>query len=666
MMQRLRPIISIIIVTLIFSVGIVTVDTIHPLELPTVTNISIDGHGSGRTFDGIGAVSEGGTSRLLIDYPPQQQQQILDYLFKPNYGANLQILKVEIGSDTDTTEGAEASAQRTPTDQNYDRGYEWWLMEQAKARNPNIKLYGLEWGAPGWFKGGFWSQDNINYIINWLKHAQSDHNLHIDYIGGWNEKGYNKIWYENLKKALQSNGLTTQIVADDNTGRDVWSVAADMQNDQTFNQAVDIVGGHYPCAYNGTVTNPCQSDASAQSLNKPIWQSEAGSGNYNTGAAALAQTITHGYIDDRITATINWALVDAWYNTLPHAGDGLMQANQPWSGDYNLGKSLWVVAQMTQFAEPGWQFIDSASGYLQGNRKYGSYVSLKSSNGRDYSTYIETTSVTAAQTANFQVINGLSTGVVHVWATNLKSSKDSDWFVHQQDITPSNGSFSLTLQPDYVYSLTTTSGQSKGTATSPASSRLRLPYSDNFESYSAGQIPHYFSTLNGAYETASCDGGRSGMCLQQVITKAPIAWMKGPDPLTVVGDPHWTNYQVSTDALMKQSGYIDLISDTGKQTGSHVIGYHLRITNTGSWKLFRESSSGHMTTLASGKTSFGLNTWHHLTLSVQKGAIQASIDNTPLADVHNSSYQVGLVGIQVGHWINAQFDNFVVTPLTSH
>jgi hypothetical protein len=27
-------------------------------------------------------------------------------------------------------------------------------MEQAKALNPNIKLYGLAWGAPGWIGDG--------------------------------------------------------------------------------------------------------------------------------------------------------------------------------------------------------------------------------------------------------------------------------------------------------------------------------------------------------------------------------------------------------------------------------------------------------------------------------------------------------------------------------
>lgn len=27
-------------------------------------------------------------------------------------------------------------------DLDYNRGYEWWLMQEAKQRNPDIKLYG--------------------------------------------------------------------------------------------------------------------------------------------------------------------------------------------------------------------------------------------------------------------------------------------------------------------------------------------------------------------------------------------------------------------------------------------------------------------------------------------------------------------------------------------
>ena len=52
----------------------------------------------GPAFDGIGALSGGGgVTRLLVDYPPAIQQDIFDTLFKPNAGASLQLIKVEIG-----------------------------------------------------------------------------------------------------------------------------------------------------------------------------------------------------------------------------------------------------------------------------------------------------------------------------------------------------------------------------------------------------------------------------------------------------------------------------------------------------------------------------------------------------------------------------------------
>jgi galactosylceramidase len=44
---------------------------------------------------------------LLVDYDEPAKSEVLDYLFKPNYGAALQILKVEIGGDSQSTDGTE-------------------------------------------------------------------------------------------------------------------------------------------------------------------------------------------------------------------------------------------------------------------------------------------------------------------------------------------------------------------------------------------------------------------------------------------------------------------------------------------------------------------------------------------------------------------------------
>ena len=56
-----------------------------------------------------------------------------------------------------------------------------------------------------------------------------------------------------------------------------------------------------------------------------------------------------------------------------------------------VGESTWATAQVTQFTQPGWKFLDSGSGYLGGAESNGTYVTLKSTNDTDYSTIVETT-----------------------------------------------------------------------------------------------------------------------------------------------------------------------------------------------------------------------------------------------------------------------------------
>ena len=117
--------------------------------------------------------------------PSDRLQEVLDFLFKPDYGLNLQILKVEVGGDTDATEGAEPSHMHASGDEDYTRGYEWWLMKEARARNPDIKLYGLPWGWPGWLdpaatpdkqaKNPFADPKvTANYTLAWLLGAKRE------------------------------------------------------------------------------------------------------------------------------------------------------------------------------------------------------------------------------------------------------------------------------------------------------------------------------------------------------------------------------------------------------------------------------------------------------------------------------------------------------------
>ena len=73
-----------------------------------------------------------------------------------------------------------------------NRGYEWDLMKAAVARNPDIVLYGLPWGWPGWL--GFGSQNpfarpaiTADYTAKWVECARDFHGLNISVLGLWNE-----------------------------------------------------------------------------------------------------------------------------------------------------------------------------------------------------------------------------------------------------------------------------------------------------------------------------------------------------------------------------------------------------------------------------------------------------------------------------------------------
>jgi galactosylceramidase len=170
-------------------------------------SIMVDPRDSGRVFDGIGETRGGGAvSRLLIAYPEPERSQILDYLFKPNYGASLQMLKVEIGGDGNSTEGSEPSHMHVRGDANYNRGVELWLAEEAKRRNPDIKLIALAWTFLAWLKSVD-SDNTLNYLVDFIEGARRVHHLDFDYIGFWNESKYSYDVLPRLRRALDARML---------------------------------------------------------------------------------------------------------------------------------------------------------------------------------------------------------------------------------------------------------------------------------------------------------------------------------------------------------------------------------------------------------------------------------------------------------------------------
>ena len=117
---------------------------------------AVEAQAPGPRFDGIGAISGGGGETVLLpSYPAQQRDEVLDYLFKPSFGAALHILKLEIGGDGLSTDGAEPSHMHLGDEPpNFQRGYEFWVAKEAKARSNRTLIYGLPWEWPAWVGNG--------------------------------------------------------------------------------------------------------------------------------------------------------------------------------------------------------------------------------------------------------------------------------------------------------------------------------------------------------------------------------------------------------------------------------------------------------------------------------------------------------------------------------
>lgn len=639
--------------------------------------ITIDGNSSGRTFDGVGAISAS-SSRLLVDYPDEERDEILDYLFKPNYGASLQIFKVEIGADTNSTAGAEPGHQRVRGEIDCGRGFEWWMMEEAVERNPDIDLYGLGWGFPGWFDTGWlWGQDHVDYIISWLDCADQ-RGFEIDYIGAANERGgYNIPFLKNLGAALEENYPDVQLVAtDQHKPPNYWYVTEDMATDPELNDAIDIVGQHVPCGWR-TKYQDCETPQLAQDLNKPLWTSEASTQDAAAGAGPMARSRIRNYVDGKMTGDIHWSAVAAFYGNFHTAGTGLMNAEWPWTGYYKVQEPIWIEAHTTQFTEPGWQYLDSASGYTDAGA---SHTALKSDTTDDWSAMIETLDSTGPETIEFTIEGGLSTDRVQVWSTRIDSDDEGEVFARQRPIRVRDGRFTIVVEPGHMYTLSTTTEAHKGDAEPSAGQDeiLEMPFTEDFENTGEDLLARGFSDLNGGFEAAECGGDRDGTCYRQVITEQPINWQRGglAEPSTLVGDPRWWgDYRVSADAMLEQPGHVQVMGRIDRYSkpeggdqggyGTGETGYHLQVSDTGAWTVYREGTNGEQNDLATGQLEeeFGVGQWHTLELEFEGDRITAMVDGVEIATVTDTWHNTGLVGLRNSMWQNAQFDNVRVEQI---
>ena len=629
--------------------------------------VRLSGRSTGKTFDGIGIVNGGGaTSVLLKDYPEKQRAEILDWVYKPKFGASVSTLLVEIPGDGNSTQGSMPSHSHYRGDFNFRRGYTWWVMSEAKRRNPGLSLDATAWSAPAWV-GNFWSQDMADYYVSWLQGLREVYGLELDAIGCHNEKGVNYDFAKALRRTLDERGFRqVKLHAFDNWGDGKVDFLSDMQKDPELRNAVDIVSAH---TFSEIPLTKEQRET-AEAMGKPIWNSE--DHVYREGFDCLISIVkcfNENYIVSGATKVVNWYDIAGVYPLEPYSHDpAMVLAWEPWSGHYAVRENLWGYAHYGQFTEVGWQYVDDGCLMLDGG---GTMVTLKDPATGDYSIIVETKDAGRAQTLRIRLDGGLSGKGLCVWRSTGKEQ-----FVRQADIIPKRGVFTITLQPDAVYSLSTVRGQRKGSFDDiPASQPFPLPYEDDFDGYdpeTCGSLPRYTADLIGAFELVGRPDGR-GLCLRQVVGTPTLSWAPGWHHYTILGDAEWRDYEVSADVWLNpqdEAAVMGRLCDVGSGYGIWAKGYYLKLDDRGNCMLVLSRGKPDPRELIGDKEQqeailarkdvetggeYTLDTahiegispcrWHNLKLRFDGDTITGFVDGRPVVQTRSDHYPAGMAGL---------------------
>jgi galactosylceramidase len=655
-----------------------------------IQTIQLRGDTGGSRFDGIGVVNGGGaTSVLLKDYPEPQRSQILDLVFKPKTGASVSALLVEIPGDGNSTQGSMPSHMHTREDLNFHRGYTWWILREAKKRNPNLTLTGMAWSAPGWVgNGNYWSQDTVDYYVKWLTGLRKIYGLEFDAIGVRNEKGVNFEFAKMLRVTLDNNGFReVKIQGFDNWQQTKLDFVKEMMADPGKRNAVDIISAH-------TLVTTLATDGGklrqwADALKKPVWNSEEHI--YKKGfdcALSIVQAFNLNFIRYGATLVVNWYDIAGIYPMEPYSEEpSAVLARSPWSGNYQVREALWGYAHYGQFTEPGWQYLNHGYGELAAG---GSFVTLKSPSD-DYSIIVETKDANGPQQIRFKVAEGLSRKQLSVWHSDQNAQ-----FMKESTIQPAQGTITVTLQPNSIYTLSTTTGQHKGTFPNiPKPKPFPFPYYETFEEYSSpasyGYLPRYTADIDDVFEIVERPDGK-GRSLRQTVPVPPISWAPEWRPYTILGDDQWNDYEVSADVFLNpgdSAGVMGRVNDVGSGYGTTPKGYFLELGSDGLCTLVvvlgkidkstlvgdaeqqtlirakKESRGGGELMLSETKLqSVHAAEWHHLKLRFEGDVISGEVDGKVVVSATDPTYARGMAGLLAGvspqRLSTPYFDNLLI------
>ena len=478
------------------------------------------------TIKGFGLLSCNNTSRLLMDYKwehPQVYQQVLQHLFGGQQPL-MRMLKVELGSDSNTSCGTEPAPQRAADEPaNVARGMGFQLIADAKKIQPDLKTCMLRWAEPGFLRPS-WRQvksddpdekvptEAFEAMYQYYKQtviaAWQAYGYLFDYIDPDRNETKHPMyrylkWFANRLKTDQADfpeGFPVAdyhaiklITSDQNYGTDMGTA---LLNDPELQAVIPAVGYHY-----NTDDGPDKPFTKiADQLHKEVWYSEGIApvtfGTLRTqdttgigiggpmSALDVANRLVKSYARSRRSLYIFQPAIGGLYPGAKYPGKQLLEMDTPWSGYFQQDTvALAVMHHFTDFAVTGWRdqtaaknwrYVPSATvsevaGTENLTQAFGaaSVMTLVAPDETDY-TVMLINDTSAPQTYQITVKNlAAATKPLYVWQTWA----DDAGKIHDREktttLTPVNGNVTVTIEPRAIISATTTDFQPQALLPNP-------------------------------------------------------------------------------------------------------------------------------------------------------------------------------------------------------
>lgn len=410
--------------TMALAAGVITAPAAHAAGDPV--EVVVDGDDvradnvNGLTYKGLGVLSCNSTSNLLMDYKaehPGRYWQLIRVLFG---GKNPLInhVKIEMGSDTNTSTGSDPATMRTAdelADASRSPGFQ--LAADAKKVNQKLKVSILRWVMPQWVQNEWNKGTGADEMYKWYKEtildAYEKYGYMVDYVDpDTNEtRDPNEAfikWYKNAiltdtdfadprygipaakrEKAEKAYHNIKIIAADENN---TLNIGPSMLSDAELFGIVDAVGYHYTTEDRhdgpaGSDTNlPYTRLATGENKydeDKEVWYSEGtasfgytdyrvnnteGANGTSTGiggvqsALDLANRSVKSYANSKRTHYIFQPAIGSFYEGAQYSHKELVSARDPWSGYLHYDAALYVMQHFTQFARTGWENDTNTAG----------------------------------------------------------------------------------------------------------------------------------------------------------------------------------------------------------------------------------------------------------------------------------------------------------------